>query len=460
MPMKKVILCSVVFFILNMLHISPIRAQDWQISQSTTLHTPFQTEAYAQKVRVFNNDYLVGITKVAGTEHYGFVLWKNNDIIKYIALLGTPDIIINDFTIYKEELFFCGQRLTSQGFYVGIIGYLNMNDFLSSMNFSYAYTDINSLGNLRRLVVRELPSNELMISAIGNDAFQLGTYGQVVHINLTNPLNSHFVSFPFFNQIYTDVAWDICFFDDYVVTLSHIHLNHEYVIRYFKYDGFYFLNSHNFSYTFPNINFNTSVNPEHDPMHLAEVGEDYVAVAISANDGQSDFSMINTHDKWSPNLLSSQLLYHENKNNLPLEMEYSPIIKRLLLLNNNYFNSLGKIQTMTYIDPFETNIYVTLMEYFKTPSEINHFSLISPNHYAVAGTCSFSQSNNLQLFATKNINTPFPGCLYNSLVKINQFPITSGVNSTFNNSPLLLNINWITDNISVNIENVSIDCVD
>ena len=112
-----------------MLHISPTRAQDWQISQSTTVHTPFQTETYAQKVRVFNNDYLVGITKVAGNEHYGFVLWENTNTIERIALLGTPDIIINDFAILGNDLYFCGQRMISQGFYVGIIGCFNMIDF-------------------------------------------------------------------------------------------------------------------------------------------------------------------------------------------------------------------------------------------------------------------------------------------------------------------------------------------
>ena len=64
-------------------------------------------------------------------------MWKNNDSSKMISLLNTADIIINDFTLYYDDLFFCGQRLTSQGNYVGIIGHLNMNDFINNGNVEF-----------------------------------------------------------------------------------------------------------------------------------------------------------------------------------------------------------------------------------------------------------------------------------------------------------------------------------
>ena len=460
MPMKKVILCSVVFFILNMLHISPTRAQDWQISQSTTVHTSFQTETYAQKVRVFNNDYLVGITKVAGNEHYGFVLWENTNTIERIALLGTPDIIINDFAILGNDLYFCGQRMISQGFYVGIIGCFNMIDFINNGNFQYEYTDINTIENLTKIITFKTHSDEQIVTAIGNGSFILPTFSQVVCLNLSNPNSIAYTLLPLNNQSQLEVLWDMYYYDDYVITVSNIHLADEYIIRYFRYDGHYLDNIESYSFTFPGVDFNSTFDPMHFPLHIADISQYAFAVCLSANDGYNFFTMINTHKMHSHFLLNSQIHYHEDKNNEPLEMEYSSNIDRLLLLNNNYFSSLGKIQTMTYIDPNATNTYLTLMEYFNTPSEINHFSLVSPDHYAVAGTYSFSQSNNLQLFATRDIHIASSPCLNNSLVKINPFPITDGQQYSNVMGYNIFNINWITDNIFVNTEIINKDCED
>ena len=170
--------------------------------------------------------------------------------------------------------------------------------------------------------------------------------------------------------------------------------------------------------------------------------------------------MINFHKKLSHHIFSSQLLRHYDKNHTVLEMEYSTIIDKLLLLNDSYFNGQGKIQTMTYIDPWETNPYVTLMENFNTPSKINHFSLISPNHYAVTGSYSFSQSNNLHLFATKEINHDFLSCLDNSLPTIDTLFIGQG--TLVSQVPMYdtINANWIVDQTSNYIDNIDVNCID
>jgi hypothetical protein len=121
---------------------------------------------------------------------------------------------------------------------------------------------------------------------------------------------------------------------------------------------------------------------------------------------------------------------------------------------------MGKVQTMTYIDPFNTNSYNTLMENFNTPNQINHFSLISPKHYAVAGTYSFSQSNNMQLFAIKDINYPYLSCLDNSIVNIDPINTTPGNMCNLLQQYISINITWIIDNANPNIENIIIDCID
>lgn len=458
--MKKLLLSCVVLFLLNILHINQSQAQDWQNQKSVTLHTQFTTDTYAQKVKVYNNDYLVGITKKDGVDHYGFVLWKNNDSSKMISLLNTAYIIINDFTLYYDDLFFCGQRLTSQGNYVGIIGHLDMNDFINNGNFQYEYADINTVENLTKIIYYETSFGEKMLTAIGNESFILGTFGQIVNLNFSNPNTIAYTVCPFYNLTHLEVLWDMFYYNDYVITLSNIHLTNEYIIRYLKHDGQYLDNVDSYSFTFPGVNFNLTSNPYHFPLHIADISQDEFAVCVSANDGQNCFTLINFHKKWSHHILSSQLHYHYDKNNEPLEMEYSSNFSRLLLLNDSYFSNMGKVQTMTYIDPFNTNSYNTLMENFNTPNQINHFSLISPNHYAVAGTYSFSQSNNMQLFATKDINHDFLSCLDNSIVNID--PINTTPGNICN--PLLpyslMSITWIIDNANHNIENIIIDCID
>lgn len=250
------------------------------------------------------------------------------------------------------------------------------------------------------------------------------------------------------------------YYNDYVITVSNIHLTNEYIIRYFKHDGQYLDNVNSYFFTFPGVYFNLSSDPYHFPVHIADISQNAFAVCVSANDGQDFFTMINFHQKWSHHILSSQLHYHNDKDNKPLEMEYSSNFSRLLLLNDSYFSNMGKVQTMTYIDPFDTNSYNTLMENFNTPNQINHFSLISPKHYAVAGTYSFSQSNNMQLFATKDINHPYLSCLDNSIVKIVPINTTPGntCNTLLPYSPM--GINWVIDNANLNIENINVDCID
>ena len=61
--MKKFLLSCVVLLLLNILYVSQLSAQDWQNQKSVTLHTQFPTDTYAQKVKVYANDFLVGITK-------------------------------------------------------------------------------------------------------------------------------------------------------------------------------------------------------------------------------------------------------------------------------------------------------------------------------------------------------------------------------------------------------------
>ena len=457
--MKRIILSCVVLFLLNILHINQSQAQNWQNSHSVTLHTPFPVDAYAQKVKVYNNDYLVGITKKEGSI-YGFVQWYNGNNFATYGLLNNSNIVLNDFTFFGNFLYFCGQKLTNQGNYVGIIGYFDMNDFINNGNFNYQYTEVPTINNLTKILVNTYSTGDKIVTAIGNGSNIIsGGYGQIVHINLAVP-NTICYNLSPINITQLEVLFDMFSYGDYVITLSKNHPSDQYIIRYFGINGQYLQNVISYIYTFPNIYTIYTSDPEDYPLHIANVSQDTFAVCLSATDGQTDFTMINFHRKFSNHIFSSHLLRHHDKNHTVLEMEYSTVIDRLLLLNDSYFNGQGKVQTMTYIDPWETNPYVTLMENFNTPSKINHFSLISPNHYAVIGSYSFSQSNNLHLFATKEINHGFLSCLNHSLPTIDTLFIGQGtlVSQFLTNN--LINANWIVDQTSNYIDNIYVNCID
>ena len=458
--MKKLLLSCVVLFLLNILHINQLQAQDWQNSSSVTLHTPFPVDAYAQKVKVYNNDYLVGITKKEGSI-YGFVQWYNGNNFATYGLLNNSNIVLNDFTFFGNEMYFCGQKLTNQGNYVGIIGCFDMNDFINNGSFNYQYTEVPTIENLTKILVNTYNTGDKIVTAIGNgSSLFIGSYGQIVHINLANPNDICYNPFPFFNATQLEVLFDMFSYGDYVITLSKNHPSDQYFIRYFKFDGQYLQNVISYIYTFPNIYTIYTSNPEDYPLHIADISQNTFAVCLSASDGQRDFTMINFHRKFSSLIFSSHLLRHYDKNHTVLEMEYSTVIDRLLLLNDSYFNGQGKVQTMTYIDPWETNPYVTLMEKINTPSKINHFSLISPDHYAVAGTYSFSQSNNLHLFATKDINHGFLSCLDNTLPTVEPVAIGQGAHVSQISPCSTINANWIVDQTNNYIDNINVNCID
>ena len=458
--MKKLLLSCVVLFLLNILHFNQLQAQDWQNQKSVTLHTQFPTDTYAQKVKVYNNDYLVGITKKDGVDHYGFVLWKNNDNYQKIFMLNTPDIIINDFTFYENILLFSGKQKTPLDEYMAIVGRLNVNDLINGVNPSYEYRNVGTADNLTKILVN-VCSGHMLVSAIGEGSNSIpSSYSQLIHFNLGDSGPIFYNPFAFNQSIPIEIIWDMFYDDNYLITLGVINSTSSYVVRYFKYNGLFLENESCFVYTFPGISFVFDSNPESYPLHISDISQNKFAVSVSASNGQKDFAMINIHEKGTDSICSSQLLYSHDKDNKLLEMEYAPEIKRLLLLNDTYFTGVGKIQTITYVNPFDTNTYVTLMESFNTPSKINHFSMISNKHYAVAGTYSFSQSNNLQLFATKYIFEPYLNCLDNSLVKIYQNNSIHSNNYFTIPAPIMVQIPWTTDNFLVLTENITIDCID
>lgn len=84
-----------------------------------------------------------------------------------------------------------------------------MNDFINNGNFQYEYADINTIENLTKIIYYETSFGEKMLTAIGNGSSILSTFGQIVHLNFSNPNTIVYNPYPFYNLTYLEVLWDV-----------------------------------------------------------------------------------------------------------------------------------------------------------------------------------------------------------------------------------------------------------
>ena len=91
-----------------------LQAQSWlDPTKSIRISTSLITEAYAQKVRPFKNDYLISISNKANP-NYCFTVWTNGNIILRKSMLDSADVVVNDFTLLNNVVYFCGDRKSTR----------------------------------------------------------------------------------------------------------------------------------------------------------------------------------------------------------------------------------------------------------------------------------------------------------------------------------------------------------
>jgi hypothetical protein len=406
-----------------------LQSQTWTNYQSLIAYSGFDTEAFAQKVKVFNQDTLIGITKKIGIDHYGFTMFQNGNSTQYVTLLDTPDIIISDVTFLDDTAYFCGKRLTSQNTYVGVIGRFSVRDFINNGSFSYELTDIIQVENLIGLVAYYKPqSTVVFLKAIGNTSLSAQSPGRVIQLdfyNNTPNILHYFVHFFPVNYVLKEIMHDICLTDNYIVTVSHIYPQNRYVVRTFdRQNPLNELMSTEYNFT-NNVAFNVASDHFLFPIHITHLINDRLAISLSATDGQNFFTMVNYTAALSSNISHTHLIYHYDKSNRALEMEYSASTGILLALTETNFFSQGANQRMFYLKPFHTNTYNANVEKLSVNSQLNHFCVLPNDRYATVGVYRFSQTNDLHLYAIKDINA-------NGLMCIPDTPETIGIGVSLN----------------------------
>lgn len=442
-----------------------LQAQSWQNAQSLTAYNIFTTDAYAQKIKPFNEDMLVAIVKKNGVDHYGFSLWIDDSNSATISLLNSANIIISDMCILGDTLYFCGKRLTAQG-NTGIIGRLSMQDFINNSAFQYEIADINTTEHLTHLVAYNKPDSDIVfIVAIGNNGLsnnQTGRYVFAYYDPDNSSTTSYTYSCPFISLNKKEIFEDICLTDNHVATISRIYPDSEFIIRTFELAD-PTNNQYKNSFSFPNtLYFNTSFVISEFPLHITHLGNDKVAVCVSVS-YQSNYyyTMVNTLGVTSNNISSTQLVPYDEKANKPLELDYLAETNQLLLLNSCYLQGTGRItQTITALDPYTTPPYNAAMEFFDSTSyEFNHLSVIPNKRYAAVGTYQ-NQNQYYQLLGTKAYNYNGSCMVYDtvSIGTINNTPqATSAGNLILLNNPTT--INWTTDTASGNTFGITTNCV-
>ena len=222
------------------------------------------------------------------------------------------------------------------------------------------------------------------------------------------------------------------------------------------------INQYKNLFSFPNnLYFNTSNVISEFPLHITHLGNDTVAVCVSVS-APNDFTMVNKLGVTSQNISYTQLVYHDDKANKPLELDYLAETNQLLLLNSCYLQGTGRnTQTITVLNPDTIPPYNATMEFFDSTSyTFNHLSVIPNKRYATIGTY-FDQSDYYQLIGTKLYNYNGSCMVYDtvSIGTINNTPqATSAGNLILLNNPTT--INWTTDNTSGYPYIITINCVE
>jgi hypothetical protein len=390
-------------------------------------------------------------------------MFQNGNSTQYVTLLDTLDIIISDVTFLDDTAYFCGKRLTSQNTYIGVIGRFSVRDFINNGNFNYELLDINQVENLTGLVAYYKP-NSLMVFviAIGNTSFSSQNPGRIIQLDFYN--NSPTANYSCYtcsaNITGKEIMHDICLTDNYISVISHIYPRNRYVVRTFdRQIPSLEVTSTEYNFT-NNVAFNVASDHFLFPIHITHLINDRLAISLSATDGQNFFTMVNYTAAISSNISHTHLIYHNDKSNRPLEMEFSPSTGKLLILNENDFSSQWTHHIMHYLNPFNTISYNTYEEKLNINNQLNHFCVLPNNRYAVVGTYPFSQTSNLHLYAIKDINA-------NGLMCIPDTPETIGIGVSLNGNqttPCSPNgpspINWLPNTASYAGFIITTECTD
>ena len=442
-----------------------IQAQSWLNQKVLTVNNSLKTNTYAQKVRPYGDDMLIGLSKKYNVEHYCFEAWQDGQTSVIRGFLNAADIVVSDFKVFDDTVYFCGKRLTNQGNYIGVIGRFDIASFISGGNAYYDLTDINATSNLTSLIAYRKPASHVIyVVAIGLQDNIIGNIlGRYVfmyydsHTGITN-YEVRRPSTPTVTSI--EYLQDIALTDKHVVTASRLYPDNTFIVRTFEIsDPLNEQVSNNF--TCPNLSFYTTSDPYEYPVQITALNGDTIALSVGATDGPNDFTMVSKLHPQSQNILSTQRIYHFDKESKVLEMDYSSETNKLLLLTSSNFQGQGIKQTINILNPDATQSYLAPVELLTAPNELNHLSVSPHSRYALAGVYPDPSSGTpYRSLSIRCILYNVSQCIQNYSTKIAMTNLPAATNAS-TLSPLTQAVaTWASDSFGLYLDSWNTDCVE
>ncbi|MCI6644993.1 MAG: hypothetical protein MSH09_03220 [Bacteroidales bacterium] len=442
-----------------------IQAQSWLNQKVLTVNNSLKTNTYAQKVRPYGDDMLIGLSKKYNVEHYCFEAWQDGQTSVIRGFLNAADIVVSDFKVFDDTVYFCGKRLTNQGNYIGVIGRFDIASFISGGNAYYDLTDINATSNLTSLIAYRKPASHVIYvvaiglqdNIIGNI---LGRYVFMYYDSYTGVTNYRVrrPSTPTVTSI--EYLQDIALTDNHVVTVSRLYPDNAFIVRTFDMaDPSNEQASNNF--TCPNLSFYTTSDPYEYPVHITALNVDTIALSVGATDGPNDFTMVSKLHPQSQNISSTQQIYHFDKESKVLEMDYSSETNKLLLLTSSNFQGQGIKQTINILNPDATQSYLAPVELLTAPNELNHLSVSPHSRYALAGVYPDPSSGTpYRSLSIRCILYNVSQCIQNYSTKIAMTNLPAATNAS-TLSPLTQAVaTWASDSFGLYLDSWNTDCVE
>ena len=442
-----------------------LQAQSWLGSKVLTVHNSLQTNTYAQKVRPYGENFLIALSKKPNVDHYCFEAWQDGQTSVIRGFLNAADIVVSDFKVFDDTVYFCGKRLTNQGIYTGVIGRFDIASFISGGNASYDLIDINNTTNLTSLIAYRKPSSYgIFVVAVGLQDNILGNVlGRYVfmwydsHTGVTNYQVQYAIP-PNLTSI--EYLQDIALTDNRVVTASRLYPDNTFIVRTFDMaDPLNEQASNNFSC--PNLSFYATSDPYEYPVHITALNGDTIALSVGATDGPNDFTMVSKLHPLSQNILSTQQIYHFDKESKVLEMDYSSETNKLLLLTSSNFQGQGIKQSINILNPDETQTYFAPVELLTTPNELNHLCVSPHSRYALAGIYQDPSSGTpYRSLSIRCILYNVSQCIQNYSTKITMTNLPTATNAS---TLMLLTqgiATWASDSFGLYLDSWNTDCVE
>ena len=442
-----------------------LQAQSWLGSKVLTVHNSLQTNTYAQKVRPYGENFLIALSKMPNVNHYCFEAWQDGQTSVIRGFLNAADIVVSDFKVFDDTVYFCGKRLTNQGIYTGVIGRFDIASFISGGNAYYDLTDINATSNLTSLIAYRKPASHVIyVVAIGLQDNIIGNIlGRYVfmyydsHTGVTN-YRVRYPSTPTVTSI--EYLQDIALTDKHVVTASRLYPDNTFIVRTFEIsDPLNEQVSNNF--TCPNLSFYTTSDPYEYPVQITALNGDTIALSVGATDGPNDFTMVSKLHPQSQNILSTQQIYHFDKESKVLEMDYSSETNKLLLLTSSNFQGQGIKQSINILNPDETQTYFAPVELLTAPNELNHLCVSPHSRYALAGIYQDPSSGTpYRSLSIRCILYNVSQCIQNYSTKIAMTNLPAATNAS-TLSPLTQAVaTWASDSFGLYLDSWNTDCVE